>query len=828
MNSDAILREQLSVLATAFGNLECLASLIFGTFPVAHDPDAAGPQAGLPWCGRQPGAIHKLISMKYGQHPPILLLICPMPSPGDTALAVTRSLVTEAHSSAPCSDMAFARSPDEGKIPWTKTSWNFCIKEFHKRSFLSFTNPGMKETGKRGTGKNCTPKVCDLKFKPASGATEIFENRAPCHQRQPTRDLHSGAKRGKDRRSGLILTIPLCLEQTSMDELSVTLDYLLSIPSEKCKARGFTVIVDGRKSQWNVVKTVVLMLQNVVPAEVSLVCVVKPDEFWDKKVTHFCFWKEKDRLGFEVILVSANKLTRYIEPCQLTEDFGGTLAYDHMDWLNKRLVFEKFTKESTSLLDELALINNGSDKGNQQERERSIDLNFLPSVDPETVLQTGHELLSELQQRRFNGSDGGVSWSPMDDELLAQPQVMKLLDSLREQYTRYQEVCRQRSKRTQLEEIQQKEWFAVYVELNQQIAALLNAGDEEDLVELKALQQQLSDVCYRQASQLEFRQNLLQAALEFHSVAQDLSQQLDGLLGMLCVDVAPADGASIQQTLKLLEEKLKSVDLGLQGLREKGQSLLDQISNQASWAYGKDVTIENKENVDHIQGVMEDMQLRKQRCEDMVDVRRLKMLQMVQLFKCEEDAAQAVEWLSELLDALLKTHIRLGDDAQETKVLLEKHRKFVDVAQSTYDYGRQLLQATVVLCQSLRCTSRSSGDTLPRLNRVWKQFTVTSEERVHRLETAVAFHSTAEKILQECPEQPEAFNDMDQFDEIEAVGKSLLDRLTVPVVYPDGSEQYFGSPSDMASAAEHIREKMKLVSLKKQQLRQPEATTPES
>ncbi|KTF81310.1 hypothetical protein cypCar_00041788 [Cyprinus carpio] len=66
---------------------------------------------------------------------------------------------------------------------------------------------------------------------------------------------------GKDRRSGLILTIPLCTEQTSMEELSATLDYLLSIPSEKCKARGFTVIVDGRKSQWNIVKTVVLMLQ---------------------------------------------------------------------------------------------------------------------------------------------------------------------------------------------------------------------------------------------------------------------------------------------------------------------------------------------------------------------------------------------------------------------------------------------------------------------------------------------------------------------------------------------------------------------------------------
>lgn len=44
----------------------------------------------------------------------------------------------------------------------------------------------------------------------------------------------------------------------------------------------------------------------------------------------------------------------------------------------------------------------------------------------------------------------------MEEELLAQPQVTKLLDSLREQYTRYQELCRQRNKRTQLDEIHAK------------------------------------------------------------------------------------------------------------------------------------------------------------------------------------------------------------------------------------------------------------------------------------------------------------------------------------------------------------------------------------
>lgn len=85
-------------------------------------------------------------------------------------------------------------------------------------------------------------------------------------------------------------------------------------------------------------------------------------------------------------------------------------------------------------------------------------------------------MLSELQQRRFNGSDGGVSWSPMDDELLAQPQVMKLLDSLREQYTRYQEVCRQRSKRTQLEEIQQK-----VMQVGVRLGCLLTLGNAKCL-----------------------------------------------------------------------------------------------------------------------------------------------------------------------------------------------------------------------------------------------------------------------------------------------------------------------------------------------------------
>lgn len=73
--------------------------------------------------------------------------------------------------------------------------------------------------------------------------------------------------------------------------------------SEKCKARGFTVIVDGRKSQWNTVKTVVLMLQVLAvslrspPTPARCHPVVYPDAMstpslrtWSPPRCRWCAW----------------------------------------------------------------------------------------------------------------------------------------------------------------------------------------------------------------------------------------------------------------------------------------------------------------------------------------------------------------------------------------------------------------------------------------------------------------------------------------------------------------------------------------------------------
>lgn len=48
------------------------------------------------------------------------------------------------------------------------------------------------------------------------------------------------------------------------------------------------------------------------------------------------------------------------------------------------------------------------------------------------------------------------------------------------------------------------------------------------------------------------------------------------------------------------------------------------------------------------------------------------------------------------------------------------------------------------------------------------------------------WRSSCLQILRESPELAELMVDVEAYEEVETVGKGLLDRLTVPVIFPDG------------------------------------------
>lgn len=83
-----------------------------------------------------------------------------------------------------------------------------------------------------------------------------------------------------------------------------------------------------------------------------------------------------------------------------------------------------------------------------------------------------------------------------------------------------------------------------------------------------------------------------------------------------------------------------STDMTCEQALNEGQNLLDQLSLPVKDSSGKDISPDHTKDSEHVERVMEDLQARKLRCDELADVRRLKLQQILQLRTCERDAEQ--------------------------------------------------------------------------------------------------------------------------------------------------------------------------------------------
>ncbi|ERE74959.1 kalirin [Cricetulus griseus] len=200
---------------------------------------------------------------------------------------------------------------------------------------------------------------------------------------------------GRDKRGGPILTFPARSnhDRIRQEDLRKLVTYLASVPREdhglvmfpesrekikpKCKLcpkaavkltsymetlsllcysqiedvckRGFTVIIDMRGSKWDLIKPLLKTLQEAFPAEIHVALIIKPDNFWQKQKTNF----GSSKFIFETSMVSVEGLTKLVDPSQLTEEFDGSLDYNHEEWIELRLSLEEFFNSAVHLLSRL-------------------------------------------------------------------------------------------------------------------------------------------------------------------------------------------------------------------------------------------------------------------------------------------------------------------------------------------------------------------------------------------------------------------------------------------------------------------------------------------
>ncbi|XP_018428257.1 PREDICTED: kalirin-like [Nanorana parkeri] len=156
---------------------------------------------------------------------------------------------------------------------------------------------------------------------------------------------------GRDKRGGPILTFPARSnhDRIRQEDLRRLVTYLASVPSEDVCKRGFTVIIDMRGSKWDLIKPLLKTLQEAFPAEIHVALIIKPENFWQKQKTNF----GSSKFIFETSMVSVEGLAKLVDPSQLTEEFDGSLDYNHDEWIELRVSLEEFFNSAVHLLSRL-------------------------------------------------------------------------------------------------------------------------------------------------------------------------------------------------------------------------------------------------------------------------------------------------------------------------------------------------------------------------------------------------------------------------------------------------------------------------------------------
>ncbi|CAI9718075.1 Hypothetical predicted protein [Octopus vulgaris] len=603
---------------------------------------------------------------------------------------------------------------------------------------------------------------------------------------------------GRDKEGGPILTFPMHREPVNFSQKDIhdCIEYLSQIPSEESQWLGFTVIIDNRSETWSDLYYLLEVLKKSLLARLKRILILKTSP--EDTPRHLNI-KYSDAIQF----VTLKQLTNFISPYQLTENLGGQLPFKHSHWLQNRMDFEKFMKDSKSASNHLdhaeAQIHRVYAKDNSispvADLKRRHKWNSTVISVPKNVINYGKILLNQLQkngEQSFSSEEDTVFTL---DNLETQKQVKRVIHFLERKMERLLQIqenetpstgrkeiiselqisiskvvdwilgpgekllscnidigdtCETAEKfRKTHEELQIKcaETYGNYAELRHKAEKLVEEDHPSYSDDILAQRDYMDTVCRSFASRLERRKILLITSVRFHRFAEDLSLHLDELLEFLCSETKPENSAMAATELDDLNEKCKKIDqLAIQTLND-GQSLLDEMSRPMKNSIGVDITPDYAGQIKHINKSVEDLQERKLRCDELADVRRLKLQQILQLFTCEKDADQAVQWILELCEVMVKNHTEMGQSKEDAEKLQDDHKRFESTALETYHYGKELLEAALFLRRSLRYNLDGNNLIAEKLERAWKKFSQGTLERTNRLTVSVMFMTSSDEIL---------------------------------------------------------------------------------
>ncbi|XP_041858726.1 kalirin isoform X2 [Melanotaenia boesemani] len=605
---------------------------------------------------------------------------------------------------------------------------------------------------------------------------------------------------GRDKRGGPILTFPARSnhDRIKQEDLRRLVTYLSTVPSEDVCKRGFTVIIDMRGSKWELIKPLLKTLQEYFPAEICVALIIKPDNFWQKQKTNF----GSAKFSFETSMVSVEGLAKLVDPSQLTDDFEGSLDYNHEEWMELRVSLEEFMSNAVHLLSRLEDLQELLSKkefpadveGSRRLIEEHTQLKKKVLKAPvEELDREGQRLLQCI--RSSDGFSGRNCISGSADFQSLVPKVASLLDKLHstrqhlhqmwhvrklkldqcfqlrlfeqdaekmfDWISHNKEVFLQshteigRSYQHAVELQTQHNHFAMnsmnaYVNINRimSVASRLAEASHYASTQIKQISGQLDQDWKSFAAALDERSTILAMSSVFHQKAEQFLSEVETWCKVCSEGGLPSEMQELEIAIHRHQSLYEQVTQAYTEVSQDGKALLDVLQRPLSPGNADSLTATaNYSKAVHcILDVVHEVLHHQRRLESIWQHRKVRLHQRLQLCVFQQDVQQVLDWIENHGEAFLSKHTGVGKSLHRARALQKRHDDFEDVAQNTYTNADKLLEAAEQLAQTGECDPEEIYKAARHLEVRIQDFVRRVEHRKLLLDISVSFHTHTKEL----------------------------------------------------------------------------------
>uniref|UniRef100_A0A8C7U1X6 non-specific serine/threonine protein kinase n=1 Tax=Oncorhynchus mykiss TaxID=8022 RepID=A0A8C7U1X6_ONCMY len=605
---------------------------------------------------------------------------------------------------------------------------------------------------------------------------------------------------GRDKRGGPILTFPARSnhDRIKHEELRQLVTYLSTVPSEDVCKRGFTVIIDMRGSKWDLIKPLLKTLQEAFPAEICVALIIKPDNFWQKQKTNF----GSAKFTFETSMVSVEGLTKLVDPSQLTDDFEGSLEYNHEEWMDLRVALEEFMGSAVHLLSRLEdlqeLLAKKEFPVDVEGSRRLIDEHTqlkkkVMKAPVEELDREGQRLLQCI--RSSDGFSGRNCISGSADFQSVVPKIASLLDKLHSTRQHLHQMWHVRKLKLdqcfQLRLFEQDaekmfDWIShnkevflqshteigvsyqhaldlqtqhnhfamnsmnAYVNINRimSVATRLSEAGHYASQQIKQISAQLDQEWKSFAAALDERSTILAMSAVFHQKSEQFLAGVEAWCKICSEGGLPSEMQDLELAIHHHQTLYEQVTQAYTEVSQDGKALLDVLQRPLSPGNSESLTATaNYSKAVHcILDVVHEVLHHQRRLESIWQHRKVRLHQRLQLCVFQQDVQQVMDWIENHGEAFLSKHTGVGKSLHRARALQKRHDDFEEVAQNTYTNADKLLEAAEQLAQTGECDPEEIYKAARHLEVRIQDFVRRVEQRKLLLDMSVSFHTHTKEL----------------------------------------------------------------------------------